>query len=81
MFPVVEAGALDLLLVERKPERLNQMQGGASRQAGAADIAGVPVDFGMDENDVDAQAANISAAGSLAVSFAGPERPGDNYET
>jgi hypothetical protein len=63
MLPVVETGALDLFLVEREAERLNQMQRGAGRQAGATDVAGVPVDFRMHENDVDAQAANISAAG------------------
>ena len=55
MLPVVEAGAFHLLLVERKAQRLDQVQGRAGREAGAAGIAGIPVNLGMDEDDVDAQ--------------------------
>ena len=54
VLPVIEAGAFDLLLVERKAERLDEMQRRAGRQAGAAGVAGVPVNLGMNEDDVDA---------------------------
>ena len=52
-FPVVEPGALHLFFVEREPERLDQMQRRANRETRAAGIAGVPVDLGMDEDDVE----------------------------
>lgn len=52
MLPVIEAGAFDLFFIEREAERLDQMQRGAGRETGAACITGVPVDFGMNENDV-----------------------------
>ena len=53
MLPVIESGALDLLLVERKAQGLDEMQRGAGGETGAAGVSGVPVDFRMHEDDVD----------------------------
>ena len=53
VFPVVEAGAAHLALVKREPERLDQVQRGAGGEAASAGVAGVPVDLGMHEHDVD----------------------------
>ena len=50
--PVVEAGAADLLVVETEAKRLDEVEPGASRDAGASDIAGVPVDLRLDQDDV-----------------------------
>lgn len=52
MLPVIETGALDLSLVEGESEWLDEVQGGAGRQAGATGVAGVPVDLGVNEDDV-----------------------------
>ena len=53
MLPVVQPGTFDLTLVERKPQRFDEMKRRTGREARAAGVAGVPVDFGMDEDDVD----------------------------
>ena len=55
MLPVIEAGALHLPLVEREAERLDQVQRGAGGKARTPGVAGVPVDLGMHEDDVDRQ--------------------------
>ena len=52
MLPVVEAGAFDFLFVEGKAERFDEVQSRADREACATGVAGVPVDFGIDENDM-----------------------------
>src|SRR5688572_22797798 len=52
MLPVIEAGAFHLSLVEREAERLDEMQPRAHGQARAARVPGVPMNLGMDQNDV-----------------------------
>jgi len=52
MFPVVETGSLDLPLIEREAKRFDQVQFGARRQACSAGVAGVPMDLGMNKNNV-----------------------------
>src|SRR3954470_13186050 len=41
VFPVVEASALHLALIQREPERLDEMQGRTGGEAGATGVAGV----------------------------------------
>jgi hypothetical protein len=53
VLPVVETGTSHLPFVERESERLDEVQRGASGQTRAPGIAGVPVNFGVDENDVE----------------------------
>ena len=50
--PIVEARALHLTLVERKAERLDEMQCGAGSEARTASVPGVPVNLWMHEYDV-----------------------------
>ena len=52
VLPVVEARALHLPFIQREAERLDQMQRGAGSQAGPPGVAGVPVNLGMHEDDV-----------------------------
>ena len=52
MLPVVEPRAFDLALVERKTEWLDEMQRGADGQTRAAGVAGIPMDLGVYEDDV-----------------------------
>jgi hypothetical protein len=54
VLPIIEAGPLHLFFVERKAQGFDQVQRCPRRQASAADIAGVPVDLGMNKDDVDA---------------------------
>lgn len=49
---VVEAGALELLIVQRKAERTHKMQRRARYGAGSGDIAGILGDFRFNEYDV-----------------------------
>ena len=53
MLPVVEPGALHFALVEREPQRLDQMQLRTGGKAAAPHIPGVPMDFGVHEHDVE----------------------------
>ena len=53
VFPVVEAGAAHLALVKREPERLDQVQRGAGGEAASPGVAGVPVDLGIYQDDMD----------------------------
>lgn len=50
--PIVQARPPQLFVVQGKSQRLDQMQPGAYGQTGAADVARVPVNFGIDENHV-----------------------------
>ena len=52
VFPIIEPGALHLALMKRKPERLDEVQRGARSQTGPARVPGVPMNFGMHEDDV-----------------------------
>ena len=52
VLPVVESRALHLALVEGEAERLDEMQRRPGREAGAPRVAGVPVDLGMHQDDV-----------------------------
>ena len=52
VLPVVESGATDFSVMERKSERLDEMQLGSRGETGPPDVPGVPVDFGIDQNDV-----------------------------
>lgn len=54
VLPVIEAGAAHLALVERKAEGLDEVESGSGGEAGTPRISGVPVNLGVDENDVDA---------------------------
>jgi len=54
MLPVIEAGALHLFVVERKAQRFDKVQGCSGGQASPADVAGIPVNLGMNKDDVDA---------------------------
>ena len=53
MLPIVEARTTHLAFVERESERLDQVQRCTSGEAGPTGIAGVPVDLGVDQRDVD----------------------------
>ena len=52
MLPVVEPRTFDLALLELEAQWLDEMQRGADGQTRAAGVAGVPVDLGMNENNV-----------------------------
>ena len=52
MLPVIQAGAFDVATVKGEAQGTDQMQPGAGAQTGAADIACIPVDFGLDEDYV-----------------------------
>src|SRR5438105_6573897 len=52
---VIEAGALELPVVQGEAERLDQVQPAAGVGGKADDVAGVRRNFGMDENDVEHQ--------------------------
>jgi hypothetical protein len=62
VLPVVQPGALHLPLAEREPERLDEMERGAGREARASRVSGVPVDLGMYEDDVGRQRSVASDA-------------------
>lgn len=53
--PIVEPCSSQLALVERESERLHQMQHRAGGKTRASGIAGVPVNLGMNEHDVERQ--------------------------
>ena len=50
--PIVQPGALQVFVAQRKAQRLNQMQRCACRGAGARDIARVLRDFRVEQHDV-----------------------------
>ena len=52
MLPIVEPRALHFAFVERKTKRLDQMKCRAGREARATGVTGIPMNLGMDENDV-----------------------------
>jgi len=52
VFPVVESGSAHFAVVEGKTEWLHQVQRGTGGKAGPPGVSGVPVDLGMNENDV-----------------------------
>ena len=56
VLPVIEPGALYLALVKGEAERLDEMQRGAGREAGPPRVTGIPMDLGVNENDVDRHA-------------------------
>ena len=60
VLPVIQPGASHLALVERKPERLDQVQCRARGETGSPGIAGVPVDLRMNKCDVYSHACNIN---------------------
>ena len=51
--PVVEPGPAHLALVEGEAERLDKVELGSRRETGPPGVAGVPVDLGLDQNDVE----------------------------
>ena len=63
MFPVVQAGAPNLLFIERESERLDEVQRGAGGQATAAGVTGIPMNFRMDEDDVNHRGISSSENG------------------
>ena len=52
MLPVVQPRALHLALVEGEAQWLDEVQRGASGEAGASGVTGIPMNFGTDEHDV-----------------------------
>jgi hypothetical protein len=52
VLPVIQTGASDLPFVEREAKRFDQVQPRPGRKARPAGIAGIPVDLGMNEDDV-----------------------------
>ncbi len=69
--PVVEAGATELFGLQGEAERLDQMEASPGRQAGAADVAGVPVDLGRYQRHVDPGGAFVGSGigGRIAPSY------------
>ena len=67
MLPVIEARALDLLLVEREAEGLDEMERGAGGETSAAGVSGVPVDLRLHEDDVDGHGDYVEAIAIAAV--------------
>src|SRR5581483_553371 len=61
--PVVEAGALQMFVVDRKAERLHEMQRGARGRAEPRDTAGVLRNLGMIQHDVHVQLTIINVTG------------------
>src|SRR5690242_3423570 len=57
VLPVVEPRALYFLVIEREAEGSDEMEGRSGGEAGSARVAGVPVNFRMDERDVDRHSA------------------------
>jgi len=53
VFVIVEPGAAELFVIQRKTQRFNQVQGAAGIGAQADDVAGVGRNFGLDKNDVE----------------------------
>ena len=53
VLPVAQTGATHRLVVERKPQRLHQMQAGAGNHAGAADIARIGRNLGRIQHNVE----------------------------
>src|SRR6185503_8948736 len=56
VLPIIQARALHLAFVEGKAERFDEVQRGPGGETAAAGVTGVPVDLGMNENDVKAHA-------------------------
>ena len=52
MLPVIQACTLHRTIVKREAEGLDKVQRGSDSKAGAARVAGVPVNLGIDEHDV-----------------------------
>lgn len=53
VLPVIESGAANFSVIERKSERLDEMQLRSRGETGPPDVPGIPVDLGMDQNDVE----------------------------
>ena len=51
--PVIQAGALQVLVIHPEAQRLDQVQHRAGDRAGARDIARVLRDLGLDQNDME----------------------------
>ena len=52
IFPVVKSGSFDLTAFKWKTQGSDEMQVGIRGQAGTTDIAGIPVDFRLNQNNV-----------------------------
>src|SRR4051812_30442340 len=52
VLPIVQTRALDSTVVQREAQWFDEMKGRASGQAGAAGVAGVPMDLRVDEDNV-----------------------------
>ena len=52
MRPIIQASPLHLTVVERKAQGFDEMKRRAGGQTGATGVAGVPVDLGVDEDNV-----------------------------
>ena len=52
LVPIVESGALELGVIDLKPERADEMQGSTRSGAGTRDIACILWNFGLTKDDV-----------------------------
>jgi len=53
VFVIIQPSALELLVFQRKPQRLHQMQGHASIGTQADDVSGIGRDFGLEEDEIE----------------------------
>jgi hypothetical protein len=66
VLPVVEPSAFHLAFIQRKTQWLNEVQRRACSEAGATGVPGVPVNFWMNEDDVDSHPFYLTIAGPLS---------------
>ena len=52
MFPIIETGALELAILNREAERLDQMERAPRRGAQACDVSGIRGNQRLDEDDL-----------------------------
>lgn len=55
LFPIIETGPLQLPIVQREAERLDEVQRRTRRETEAADVAGIRRNLRLNENDVERQ--------------------------
>ena len=58
-FPIIKSGSFHLTTFKRKTQGSDEMQEGTRGQAGTTDIAGIPVDFRRNQDNVTLQGVGI----------------------